>query len=64
MRCWCINGEILQGLNVMENWNSANSFIHYGKGGEFASNRRENQERTMLCLHLLQNSMAYINTGV
>jgi hypothetical protein len=24
----------------MENWNSANGFIHYGKSGEFASNRR------------------------
>jgi len=53
--------EIQQGLNVMENWNSANIFILYGKGGEFASNRREDQETAMLCLHLLQNSMAYIN---
>lgn len=31
--------EIHEGLNVIENWNSANSFILYGKGGEFASNR-------------------------
>src|SRR2546425_12817084 len=31
--------EIHEGLNVIENWNSANSFIHYGKGGEFTSNR-------------------------
>ena len=54
--------EVQEGLNVIENWNSANSFILYGKGGEFASNRREDQEKTMLSLHLLQNSMAYINT--
>src|SRR3989441_12771392 len=27
--------EIHEGLNVVENWNSANSFIHYGRGGEF-----------------------------
>lgn len=26
--------EIHEGLNVVENWNSANSFIFYGKGGE------------------------------
>ena len=36
--------EIHEGLNVIENWNSANGFIFYGKGGEFASNRREDQE--------------------
>ena len=47
---------------MIENWNSANGFILYGKGGEIASNRREDQESTMLCLHLLQNSMVYINT--
>lgn len=54
--------EIQEGLNVIENWNSANSFTLYGKAGEFASNRREDQEITMLCLHLLQNCRAYINT--
>lgn len=62
LRSEALRREIQQGLNVVENWNSANSFILYGKGGEFASNSREDQERTMLCLHLLQNSMAYINT--
>ena len=46
--------EINEGLNVVENWNSANNFILYGKGGEFATNRREDQEITMLSLHLLQ----------
>jgi TnpA family transposase len=62
LRSEALRREIQQGLSVMENWNSANSFILYGKGSEFASNSREDQERTMLCLHLLQNSMAYINT--
>ena len=52
--------EIHEGLNVIENWNSANAFIHYGKGGEFASNRLEDQEIAMLALHLLQISMVYI----
>lgn len=54
--------EIHEGLNVIENWNSANAFIHYGKGGEFASNRLDDQEISMLALHLLQISLVYINT--
>src|SRR5260221_3508950 len=54
--------EINEGLNVVENWNSANNFILYGKGGEFATNRREDQEITMLSLHLLQLCLVYINT--
>jgi TnpA family transposase len=54
--------EIHEGLNVIENWNSANSFIHYGKGGEFTSNRMDDQEISMLALHLLQISLVYMNT--
>lgn len=54
--------EIHQGLNVVENWNSANGFIFYGKGGEIATNRREDQELAVLSLHLLQVALVYINT--
>lgn len=54
--------EINAGLNVVENWNSANSFIFYGKGGEVATNRLEDQELAILSLHLLQISLVYINT--
>ena len=54
--------EIHEGLNVVENWNSANHFIFYGRSGEFATNSRDEQEVTMLCLHLLQISLVYINT--
>ena len=54
--------EIHDGLQVIENWNSANGFIFYGKGGEMASNRLEDQELAMLALHLLQMAMVYINT--
>jgi hypothetical protein len=54
--------EIHEGLNVVENWNSANDFILIGKGNEIAANRHEDQEITMLALHLLQNAMVYINT--
>lgn len=54
--------EIHEGLNVVESWNSTNGFIFYGKGGELATNRRENQEIGLLCLHLLQASLVYVNT--
>ena len=53
--------EIHEGLNVVESSNSVNDFILYGKSGEISTNRREDQELTMLCLHLLQNSLVYIN---
>jgi TnpA family transposase len=54
--------EIEEGLNVIENWNSANDFIWYGKGGEIATNNREEQEIAILSLHLLQICLVYINT--
>jgi len=57
-----VRREIHEGLQVIEQWNSANDFILYGKGGEFASNRLEDQELAMLSLHLLQVSLVYINT--
>src|SRR3954468_19521949 len=54
--------EINDGLNVVEHWNSANDFIFFARRGEFSSNRREDQELSMLSLHLLQNCMVYVNT--
>ncbi len=54
--------EINEGLNVVENWNSANGFIFYGKGGEIATNRLDDQEIAVLALHLLQACLVYINT--
>ncbi|MEE8158835.1 MAG: Tn3 family transposase, partial [Dehalococcoidia bacterium] len=54
--------EIHDGLQVIENWNSANDFIFFGKGGEIATNRLEDQELAILSLHLLQISLVYINT--
>ena len=49
-------------MQVIENWNSANDFIFFGKGGEIATNRVEDQELAILSLHLLQISLVYINT--
>jgi TnpA family transposase len=54
--------EIHEGLNVVENWNSANSFIFYGRSGEIATNQREDAEVSMLCLHLLQAALTFVNT--
>ncbi len=54
--------EIHQGLNVVENWNSANSFIFHGKSGEMATNQVDDQEAAALALHLVQISLVYINT--
>jgi TnpA family transposase len=54
--------EIHEGLNVVENWNSANSFIFFGKGGEVATNQLEDQEVSVLALHLLQSCLVYVNT--
>ena len=54
--------EVNSGLNVMESWNGANSQIHYGKAGDIASNRRDEQEMTVLCLHVAQAAMVYVNT--
>lgn len=54
--------EIHEGLNTIERWNGVNSFIFYGKGGDIATNSRDDQELSMLCLHLLQICLVYINT--
>ncbi len=57
-----VRREVNEGLNVVEHWNSVNDFIFYGKGGEFATNQLENQELSVLSLHLLQICLVYINT--
>ena len=54
--------EIHQGLQVIESWNSANATLHYGREGELSGPDRENQEVSMLSLHLLQAALVYVNT--
>jgi len=54
--------EINEGLNVVEQWNGATDFVFFARRGEMASNRREDHEISMLALHLIQNSMVYVNT--
>jgi TnpA family transposase len=53
--------EVQEGLNVVERWNAANDFLCYGRQGIFATNSREQQETTTLCLQLLQNCLMLIN---
>ena len=40
LRLLTLRREIQEGLNVIENWNSANDFILFGTGGEIATNRQ------------------------
>ena len=54
--------EIEEGLNLIEAWNRVNGVIFYGKSGEFATNRRDQQELGMLSLHILQAALVYVNT--
>ncbi|MFF5212189.1 Tn3 family transposase [Streptosporangium sp. NPDC000396] len=54
--------EIHEGLNVVENWNSASKDIFYGKAGELTGEDREHVEVSALALHLLAATIAYLNT--
>ncbi|WP_263399796.1 transposase [Saccharopolyspora pogona] len=54
--------EIHAGLHVVENWNSANEVVFYGKEGVLTGSDREHAEVAMLALHLLQSSLVFIIT--
>jgi TnpA family transposase len=54
--------EIHEGLQVVENWNSANSDLFYGSAGTLKGKDRESQEISMLALHLLQSALVFVNT--
>jgi TnpA family transposase len=54
--------EIHEGLQVVEQWNSANTAIFYGKDTELTGADRESQEISMLALHLLQSALVLVNT--
>ena len=62
LRSRALQREINEGLNVVESWNRANSVIFYGKSGDLATNRRDEQEMSVLCLRILQAAMVYVNT--
>ncbi|GAA3305772.1 hypothetical protein GCM10020295_60390 [Streptomyces cinereospinus] len=54
--------EINDGLQVVENWNSANHDLFYGKDGDLTGSDKESQEVSMLALHLLQSALVHVNT--
>lgn len=54
--------ETTAALNVVENYHGVGDYIQFGKSGEFASNRREEQELGMVCLQILQSALGYVNT--
>lgn len=47
---------------LAEGWNGENQVLFYGKGGDIATNRRDEQELSVACLHVLQAAVAYVNT--
>lgn len=46
----------------MENGNSANTVLHYGKDGALTGPDQEHAETSMLALHLLQSALVHVNT--
>ncbi|MEU8276303.1 Tn3 family transposase [Microbispora bryophytorum] len=54
--------EIHEGLQVVENWNSANTDLFYGSAGTIPGSGKEHQAVSMLSLHLLQSALVFINT--
>ncbi|MFD8609598.1 Tn3 family transposase [Streptomyces sp. NPDC059631] len=54
--------EINDGLQVVENWNSANHDLFYVKDGDLTGSDKESQEVSMLALHLLQSALVHVNT--
>ncbi|WP_107103248.1 Tn3 family transposase [Streptomyces clavifer] len=57
-----MRGEIHEGVQVVESWNSANKDLFYGKAGDLAGADKESQEVSMLALHLLQSALVHVNT--
>ena len=56
-----VRREIQEGLNVVENWNSANDFIYYGRHGIVSANDVDAQGVAILSMHLLQSCLVYVN---
>ncbi len=54
--------EINDGLQVVENWNSASTVLFYGKDSDLTGPDRDSQETSVLALHLLQSALVYVNT--
>lgn len=64
LRGRALQREMHEGLNVVESWNRANAVIFYGRGGDLATNRRDEQEMSVLCLRILQAALVYVFFGL
>lgn len=49
------------GLQVVENWDSANHDLFYGKDDDLTDSDKESQAVSMLALHLLQSALVRVN---
>lgn len=47
---------------MVESWNGGNSVIFFGKSGDIASNRRDKQELSVLCLRVIQSALVCVST--
>jgi Tn3 transposase DDE domain len=47
---------------VVESWNRANGVIFFGRGGDIATDRRDEQELSVRCLRVLQAALVYVDT--
>ncbi|MFJ8936482.1 Tn3 family transposase [Streptomyces sp. NPDC102365] len=54
--------EIHGGLQVVENRNSANTVLHYGKDGALTGLDNQHAETPILALRLLQSALVNVNT--
>ena len=54
--------RFMKARQVIEHWNSGVEFIFYGKDSELTGEDREDQEISMLAMHLLQSSLVLVNT--
>ncbi|MDH6502426.1 Tn3 family transposase [Streptomyces sp. SAI-149] len=52
--------EIHEGLQVVENWNSASKDLFHGKHGDLVGQDKESQEVSILALHLLQSALVHV----
>jgi TnpA family transposase len=54
--------EVNEGPHAVESRNRAKSVIFFGRGGDIATNCRDEQELSVLCLRMLQAALVYVNT--
>ncbi len=57
-----VRRQVHEGRQIIEHWNSGVDFIFYGKDSELTGEDREDQEISMLAMHLLQSSLVLVNT--